>query len=622
MHILYLDQYFRPPDGSGSTRSYEIARRWVESGHAVTIITSASSLPDTYGIGQFTLDGIQLCVARASRRAPTGLFGQLWRSARFTVAAIWRAARVPNVDVIFIPSLSRPVLIPGVLAGFAKAAPIVIEVPDFQDSGTGQRHSIWQSLAQKVARALDRGAYNAAVRIVALEPGIKDGLIAAGIDEGKVTVIPDGCDTALFRVPADHGSALLETYPHFKAGPLVVYNGPLDSGVAIGYLVDVAVVMLSIDSKIHFVICGDGPAREDIRALAMHAGVFEQNLWMLPALPQNRLPELLSVATAVASLFPDLENGQHKSFPEMFDLVAAGKPLITNHGGWHADLIESRGAGIKVSPNDIGGAARDIADFVTDTEALRRAGEQAAALADSRFNRDKLTNELRTLVEAAAQDEPAPARRRLRSLALKRVVDVLLATTALLVLSPIIIIVALIVLITLGRPVVFTHTRPGLGGRPFRLLKFRTMEEVTDSSGNVLPDGDRITPLGRILRRTSLDELPELINVLIGDMSLVGPRPLMMEYLPYYDQNQARRHTVRPGMTGWAQINGRNALTWEEKFDLDCWYVDNRSLWLDFRILVRTAWVVITGKGVTAPGHDSMPRFDEIMARRQGAEDI
>ncbi|NKB43491.1 MAG: glycosyltransferase [Alphaproteobacteria bacterium] len=622
MHILFLDQYFRPPDGSGNTRSYEIARRWVQSGHEVTIVTSAADLPDTYGVGQFTLDGIQLSVARAPRDKPAGLFRRLLRSIQFTMAAIWRTLHVSDVDVVFVTSLSRAAMIPGVISGVAKAAPIVIAVPDYQGLVPGVRRTIRQSIAWRAARAMDRIAYRTAQRIVAHEPGVKEGLVAEGIDESKIAVVPDGCDTALFRVPADHGVGLLETYPHLKGGPLVIYSGSLEPEKAIGYLVDVATATLSIDPAIRFVICGDGPARDDVRTRAKHAGVFEQNLWMLPALPRQRMPELLSVADAATSLFPPLRDGQHKSFSEVFDVLAADKPLISNHGGWHADLIESRGAGIKVSADDMDSAARDIADFVKDSEALRRASEQAAALADSRFNRDKLTNELRTVVEAAAVDDPALARRRRRSLALKRVVDVALAFTALIALSPIMIAVALIILFRMGQPVVFAHRRPGLGGQPFRLLKFRTMDDATDSSGTVLPDGDRMTSLGRILRRTSLDELPELINVLIGDMSLVGPRPLMMEYLPYYDQNQARRHTVRPGITGWAQINGRNALTWEEKFDLDCWYVDNRTLWLDLKILLRTAWVVITGKGVAAPGHDSMPRFDEIMARRQGAEDI
>lgn len=622
MHILYLDQFFRPPDGAGNTRSYEIARRWVQSGHSVTIVTSAAELPDTYGVGQYTLDGIQLNVTHASRRAPTGVFGILWRTLQFTVVATWRAVRVSGVDIIYIAPPSRCVIGVGVVASVATASPFAIGVSDFRESVPGKRRTVWQSLSSQVSRATKKIIYRAAHHIVAFEAGIKDALVTEGVGDAKVTVISDGCDTQLFRVPADHGADLLESYPHLKGGPLVVFCGPLDSVHAGGYLIDVAAVMLSVDPNIRFVVCGDGPARDDLRAHAMHAGVFEQNLWLMPALPRHRLPELLSIASVATSLSPVLEEGQYKLFPEIFDALAAGKPVVNNHGGWCADLVESRGAGIKVPQDDIKVAVQDIVDFVCDDEALRRASEQAAALADSRFNRGKLTNELRVVLESVAQSHTASSRRRRRSLALKRATDFVLALTALVLLSPVMILIAFVVLIRMGRPVLYTHTRPGLGGQPFRLVKFRTMDVATDASGETLPDGDRLTPLGRILRRTSLDELPELFNVLVGDMSLVGPRPLLMEYLPYYDQNQARRHSVRPGITGWAQINGRNALTWEEKFNLDCWYVDNRSLWLDFKILLGTVWVVIKGKGVSAPGHDSMPRFDEIMARRQGAEDI
>lgn len=169
--------------------------------------------------------------------------------------------------------------------------------------------------------------------------------------------------------------------------------------------------------------------------------------------------------------------------------------------------------------------------------------------------------------------------------------------------------VAVMVRLFLGRPVLFRQQRPGLRGEPFTLLKFRTMTDARDEDGNLLPDEDRLTPFGRFLRRTSLDELPELINVVKGEMSLVGPRPLLMEYLDRYTPEQARRHEVRPGITGWAQVNGRNALSWEEKFDLDVWYVDHASLWIDLKILALTAWKVLRGDGVSQPGRATMEEF-------------
>ncbi len=192
---------------------------------------------------------------------------------------------------------------------------------------------------------------------------------------------------------------------------------------------------------------------------------------------------------------------------------------------------------------------------------------------------------------------------------LKRWTDLLLAGVALLVLSPVLILLSVLVRRKLGSPVLFRQERPGLHGRPFMMVKFRTMTDARDAQGQLLPDAERLPPFGRWLRSTSLDELPELWNVLRGDMSLVGPRPLLMRYLPLYNERQRRRHEVRPGVTGWAQINGRNALGWEERFEMDVWYVDNQSLRLDARILWLTIRKVLVREGISAAGEATMPEF-------------
>lgn len=191
----------------------------------------------------------------------------------------------------------------------------------------------------------------------------------------------------------------------------------------------------------------------------------------------------------------------------------------------------------------------------------------------------------------------------------KRIIDVAVSLPLIVALAPVLLIVALAVLICQGRPVLFQQWRAGRKAIPFRLLKYRTMRESTDTSGRLLPDVERLTPVGRILRKFSIDELPQLWNVLLGHMSLIGPRPLLMQYVSRYTPEQARRHEVRPGITGWAQVNGRNALTWEEKFRLDVWYVDHVSLALDVKILAMTFWRVLTGAGVSAKGEATMPEF-------------
>ena len=192
---------------------------------------------------------------------------------------------------------------------------------------------------------------------------------------------------------------------------------------------------------------------------------------------------------------------------------------------------------------------------------------------------------------------------------LKRGLDLAIALILLIGLSPLLALLALAVRWKLGRPVLFAQTRPGLHGAPFEFYKFRTMTDARNQAGELLPDAARLTPFGNLMRKLSLDELPQLVNVLKGDMSLVGPRPLLMEYLPLYSARQAQRHAVRPGITGWAQVNGRNALGWEERFELDLWYVEQRSLWLDLRIIAMTAWRMLRPQGIARPGHATMSKF-------------
>ncbi len=197
----------------------------------------------------------------------------------------------------------------------------------------------------------------------------------------------------------------------------------------------------------------------------------------------------------------------------------------------------------------------------------------------------------------------------MRSNRLKRIVDLVGAMLILVAAAPVMLVVAVLIRVRMGRPVLFRQARAGYRGRPFTLVKFRTMRQSRDADGRLLPDAQRITRLGRLLRSTSLDELPQILNVLRGDMSLLGPRPLLVQYLDLYTPEQARRHDVKPGLTGWAQVNGRNSLSWEEKFELDVWYVDHSSLWVDAWIMLYTVWQVIRRKGVSHAGEATMPEF-------------
>jgi lipopolysaccharide/colanic/teichoic acid biosynthesis glycosyltransferase len=302
--------------------------------------------------------------------------------------------------------------------------------------------------------------------------------------------------------------------------------------------------------------------------------------------------------------------------------------LPTYREGFGNVVIEASAMALPVVATRVPGCIDSVEDGVTGTLVEAR---DAASLADAlraylvspslrlahgRAGRERVLRDFRpepirrqSLDEYQRLLSASRVRRHRFLLRIKRPLDILASAAALAVLSPVMAVVAAVIRAKLGSPVVFRQVRPGLNGQPFTICKFRTMRDTVDAAGFSLPDSQRLTAFGRWLRTTSLDELPALWNVIQGDMSLVGPRPLLLEYLPRYSPDQRRRHDVKPGLTGWAQVNGRNGPSWSEKFELDLWYVDNRSFLLDMKIVLLTVLTLVRRSGIAQPGHATMPKF-------------
>ncbi len=318
--------------------------------------------------------------------------------------------------------------------------------------------------------------------------------------------------------------------------------------------------------------------------------------------PNNEIPQYL----ACMDIFT------LPSYREGFGMVvveaeAMGVPVVVSNVPGPIDAIRNEETGLVVPVKDAKALADALQTLLRDKGKRLVFGEAASAFVRDNFEQKEYLQRVLEDKEKLLLGKHCATKG--RAWAAKRFFDLSLTTAGLLCIWPLFIVLALLVRYKLDSPVLFSQQRPGLEGKPFKLYKFRTMTDKRDGDGNLLPDSKRLTGFGRFLRKTSLDELPELWNVLKGDMSLVGPRPLLMQYLARYTPEQARRHEVKPGMTGWAQVNGRNALTWEEKFKLDVWYTDNQTLWLDLKIIVMTVWKILKREGINQSGHATMPFF-------------
>jgi lipopolysaccharide/colanic/teichoic acid biosynthesis glycosyltransferase/glycosyltransferase involved in cell wall biosynthesis len=608
LHVLVIDPDFRTREDAGITRTYDFAHDLARNGHRVSILARTTKR-DT------TLEENNIALRRVGTAAPA--FGRADAADGFTSAVMFQMWGVKNIDAVV--TADRPVSLMPMTAFFAlwRGIPMVLDVMYGAPAPAAMTAPFGEKCRRALARTLYRIGTGAAKAIATVTPALKDDLVAEGLSEAKITVSLLGCDMRP-RAAGEMPLRLAQLLPINEQGgprPFVVFAGTMPEARGLERVLDIVAEMAG--EPLSFVFCGDGPARRKLEDLAREKGLLGTSVVFTGAISRKDLQMLLRGAiAALADCSPDARGGF------LLDALAAAKPVILLGHGWQRDLVEGRGAGVSLPTNAPAAAARELTDFLTDGDGLRRAGQQAAGLAAGRFSLERIAGEFRNMIQDVVAADPREAVLRRRSLRAKRTLDVVVSLAALVVLSPLLLLLVLAIWLKMGAPAFFTQQRTGLHGRFFKIIKLRTMSEGKGADGKPLSDAARLTPLGRFLRRTSLDELPELINVLKGDMSLVGPRPLLPEYLAYYDAEQRRRHEVKPGLTGWAQVNGRNALSWEERFKHDVWYVDNLSFWLDLKILAKTVWVALSGAGISADDHATMPRFDEVMAKRQGAEDV
>ena len=356
------------------------------------------------------------------------------------------------------------------------------------------------------------------------------------------------------------------------------------------------------------IFAGEGKLRRRYESIAERMELMDEARFI--GFEKN-MPLLLSASDCM--VLPSMREGLPVS---VMEAMAMGKPVIGSDIRGIRDLLKD-GAGLLVPPNDHEALAEAMARIIEEPEKAAEMGKTGRRRILKEYDISIIKERYLAVYGKAAELAGTAVEKEGRrhekkkpyALIAKRAIDVIASLTALLIFSPLLALIYVLVRISVGASAIFRQERPGLNGKPFTIYKFRTMKDLYDSGGNLLPDEERITRLGYFLRRTSLDELPELFNVLKGDMSIVGPRPLLMEYLPLYTEEQTRRHEVKPGITGWAQVNGRNLLDWEKKFELDVWYVDNWSLWLDFKIILKTVMIILRREGISRYGKATVPKF-------------
>ncbi|QLG11518.1 sugar transferase [Deinococcus sp. D7000] len=441
-------------------------------------------------------------------------------------------------------------------------------------------------------------------RVICVSPSLRERVVELGIVSSHKAIVlkegtSNGVDVERFAHPPTRIklTQLRETLHLPEGTPTIGFVGRFVRDKGIAELMNAFAQLYTNNPKVRLLLLGDyeegDPVSSEIRhIISTHPGVIQAG-FVPDTAPYYHLMDVLALPT------------YREGFPGVpLEAAAAGKPVVSSDATGAVDAVIHEETGLTVPVGDTQALTAALNRLLNDQTLARRLGRQGR----ERVLRDFQSQAIWEALDQLYQELLADAKTR-RGRTIKRGGDILISSFGLALLAVPMLLLALIIHTKLGSPVIFRQQRPGLKGKPFTMYKFRTMLDTRDENGQLLSNNERLTSFGKLLRSTSLDELPELINVLRGDMSIVGPRPLLMEYLAYYSTEQARRHNVRPGITGWAQVNGRNAISWEKKFDYDIWYINNYSLKLDLKIILLTIQKVFNRENVNASQNVTMERF-------------
>ncbi|GAB3611840.1 sugar transferase [Humibacter ginsengisoli] len=615
MKILMITQWFDPEP---TFKGLLFAKELIRLGHDVQVVTGYPNYPggkiyDGYRISGYrkeSVDGVPVLRVPLYPSHDGSAVKRIGNYVSYAIAAAFGvlAARRPDVAYVYHPPAT--VSIPAMVLKVFKGVPYVYDVQDLWPDTLAATGMLTHPRALAVVGRVMKRVYTSAARVVVLSDGFKNALVARGVPRRKLAVIPNWADEAQIDVGSDTSYASSPDDEAFPDGRFVItFAGNLGKAQGLGTLLDAA-ELLRDRADIGFVLVGDGLERNALKAEAQQREL--SNVTFLPRRPISEIGPLLTRSDALLVHLKDdpLFGITIPSKTQAY--LMAGRPILMGVRGDAARMVEEAGAGRTFDPEN----AQQLAEVVREIAALDPVARDELGRAGQRYYSEHLSlrvgaTRFARVLEVASLSKP-------HVLAAKRACDVVASSVGLVVFSLPIAALSLAVRRKLGSPVMFRQVRPGRYGEPFELVKFRTMTDATDESGAPLPDGERLTAFGRLLRSTSADELPSLWNVLRGDMSLVGPRPLLVRYTEHFTEEEMLRLEVRPGVTGLAQINGRNTASWDSRLADDVAYVRSLSLRLDLRIVAQTIARVFKRSGVVEDPESVMRNLDdERLAARE-----